>query len=54
MDKKATVAQSYDGWYVNIGGVEYSWNHNETDLGTKAIKEMLEDIGFIVVMDEEY
>lgn len=48
------VVQLSDGWEVWVNGRLYHWNHNEEDLGTNAIRCLLEDLGFVVKYEEDY
>jgi len=43
-----------DGWtiYNLTNGKYYVWNHNNPDLGTTAIRAMLEDLNFKVEVEE--
>jgi hypothetical protein len=49
-----------DGWRVYMPNVEgskmisYSWNHNDEDMGTVALKGILEHLGYQVTVEECY
>ena len=48
------VLQSYDGWTVVVKGKTYRWDHNEEDMGTKALMTMLTDLGYEPEFEEVY
>jgi len=52
--KSATILFMCDGWEVRVGDKKYSWDHNDPDLGTKGLSEMLKDLGFSVEVEECY
>ena len=53
-DKNITILLMYDGWEAQVGNKKYSWDHNDTDLGTKALSVLLSDLGFNVDVEEVY
>jgi hypothetical protein len=52
--KQIVVEQYCDGWCVNIDGNRFYWNHNDEDLGTQSIRELLEYLGHSVEVEEVY
>ena len=52
--KKAIVGLEADGWGIMIGDKTYRWNHNDDDMGTDGIRELLKDLGFEVKFEEWY
>jgi hypothetical protein len=54
VNEKAEVTAMSDGWRVEVNNKFYSWNHNEPDLGTFALKDMLNELGFETNIIEEY
>ena len=54
-NKKVIVGLECDGWCVIFPeGKRYRWNHNDEDMGTEGIIEMLKDLGFKVEFEEWY
>ena len=55
---KAIVGLECDGWGIHLvidGEIKkYSWNHNDEDMGTDGIRELLKDLGFEVDFEEWY
>jgi hypothetical protein len=48
------IEQHYDGWSIRFwNGNSYTWDHNEADLGTDAIRRMLLELGYKVVIIED-
>lgn len=43
-----------DGWTVKIDGKWFRWNHNDEDMGTEGIKNLLEYLGHTVTVEECY
>lgn len=43
-----------DGWTAHIGDKRFSWDHNDEDMGTVALKELLEELGHKVTVEEWY
>jgi hypothetical protein len=43
-----------DGWKVNVDGKSFHWDHNDEDMGTVGIKELLEYLGHKVTVEECY
>ena len=43
-----------DGWTVIVDGERFSWNHNDEDMGTEAIKALLQFLGHSVTIEECY
>lgn len=60
MKSKILIDWYCDGWRVYMPPTEeaktisYSWNHNDEDLGTKALKGILEHLGYDVTVEECY
>ena len=54
----AIVGLECDGWGINLaidGELkQYRWNHNDEDMGTDGICELLRDLGFNVELEEWY
>ena len=55
-DKVDIIIEWYaDGWALTLpDGSRFRWDHNDEDMGTHAIKEMLECIGYTVRVEESY
>ena len=57
---KILIDWYYDGWRVYMPSdgtpkmISYSWNHNDEDLGVKALKGILEHLGYQVTVEECY
>lgn len=45
-----------DGWTVKFNDKEgtYSYNYTDEDMGAEAVRQMLEDLGFTVTLEEWY
>jgi hypothetical protein len=43
-----------DGWTVEVDGKRFSWDHNDEDMGTESIKELLTYLGHNVTIEECY
>jgi hypothetical protein len=43
-----------DGWTVSVDGEKFRWDHNDEDLGTVALKALLEYLGHKVTIEECY
>jgi len=43
-----------DGWTVKVDGKSFIWNHNDEDMGTEGIKNLLEYLGRNVTIEECY
>lgn len=43
----------YDGWLLVHGSRHYAWDHEEPDMGTEAIRVLLQDLGFSVDVVED-
>lgn len=52
MKPYASVELRYDGWVISVNNKLYFWDHNDEDLGTKAIVTLLEDLGYEVFFDD--
>ena len=52
--KKINIEQYCDGWTVVIDDKRFSWNHNDEDMGTEGIKQLLEHLGHTVTVEECY
>ena len=54
--KKFTIGLQADGWDVinDEDGTRFEWNHNDEDMGTKALKELLEYLGYEAKIEEWY
>jgi hypothetical protein len=48
------IEQYCDGWTVQVDGKRFSWDHNDSDMGTVAIKQLLEHLGHTVTLEECY
>ena len=49
-----TIAAQCDGWRITIGDKEYSWDHNDCDLGVVQLAKLFQDLGYTVVEEEEF
>ena len=54
VNEELTINLYNDGWSFILNGNHYSWDHNDTDMGTKALKDLLEDLGNTVTVEESY
>ena len=56
--KTAIVGLEADGWGIHLvidGEIKrYGWNHNDEDMGTDGIRELLKDLGIEVTFEEWY
>lgn len=52
--KDITIEWMCDGWTVIVDGKHFSWNHNDEDMGTEGIKELLTYLGHSVTIEECY
>lgn len=52
--KEIDIEQYCDGWTVKVDGKSFSWNHNDEDMGTEGIKQLLEHLGHTVTVEECY
>jgi hypothetical protein len=43
-----------DGWAVEVDGKRFRWDHNDEDMGTQGIKQLLEHLGHTVTIEECY
>ncbi|MCP4899863.1 MAG: hypothetical protein GY906_23085 [bacterium] len=49
---KVKIEVMADGWTIWIGNRRYQWDHNEPDLGTKALAVLFTDLGHEVAVEE--
>lgn len=49
-----TIHQYSDGWTIEVDGRGFHWDHNDEDLGTQSIKDLLEHLGHKVNIEECY
>jgi hypothetical protein len=54
MKKDVTIEQYCDGWTVEVDGKRFRWDHNDEDMGTEGIKNLLEHLGYTVNLEECY
>ena len=52
--KDITIEQYCDGWTVRVDGKSFRWDHNDGDMGTEGIKQLLEYLGHEVSVEECY
>ncbi len=52
--KDIRIEQYCDGWSIEVDGRGFYWNHNDEDIGTKGIKQLLEHLGYNVTVEECY
>jgi hypothetical protein len=52
--KDIRIEQYCDGWEVEVDNKRFRWNHNDEDMGTEAIKELLEYLGHNATVEECY
>jgi hypothetical protein len=52
--KNIDIEQYCDGWCIKVDGKSFCWDHNDEDLGTGAIRELLEHLGHDVEIEEVY
>ncbi len=43
-----------DGWGVEVDDQRFRWDHNDEDMGTQGIKELLAYLGHNVIVEECY
>lgn len=48
------IEWSGEGWAANVGGRRYRWDHRDEDMGTEALSTLLRDLGYNVVLIEDY
>lgn len=48
------IEEMCDGWRVKVKGKSFMWDHNDDDMGTKALKKLLEHLGYTVEIEECY
>ena len=54
-DKKIiTIHWSAYGWGIEINDRTFSWDHNEDDMGTKALVDAFEFLGYEVDLKDVY
>ncbi len=49
---KVTIEGSYDGWAIWIHERRYDWNHNDEDLGVRALERLFEGLGYDVDLQD--
>jgi len=56
MPKRISIEVESDGWSIRLDDdpTVYHWNHNEPDLGSGALKNLFEDLGYEVSVEEIY
>ena len=52
--KEINIEQYCDGWAVEVDGKRFRWDHNDEDMGTEGIKNLLEHLGYTVNLEECY
>ncbi len=52
--KDIEIEQYCDGWTVKIDGKSFHWDHNDEDMGTEGIKQLLKYLGHNVTVEECY
>ena len=52
--KDISIEWMCDGWTVEVDGKRFSWDHNDEDMGTEAIKDLLTYLGHKVTIEESY
>ena len=52
--KDILIEQYCDGWAVELDGKRFRWDHNDEDMGTEAIKALLQCLGHSVKIEECY
>lgn len=52
--KEIDIELYCDGWCVKVDDKCFGWDHNDEDLGTKALRELLEHLGHDVQVEEVY
>jgi hypothetical protein len=52
--KDITIEQYCDGWTVEVDGKRFRWDHNDEDMGTQGIKDLLTYLGHDVTVEECY
>jgi len=51
---EALIGLMCDGWHVQIDGKTFQWDHNDEDMGTTGIRQLLEHLGVEVTVEEWY
>jgi hypothetical protein len=52
--KEIHITHYSDGWSIEVDHRGFYWNHNDEDLGTIEIKNLLEHLGHTVTLEECY
>lgn len=52
--KDIKIEQYCDGWTVKVDDKRFRWDHNDEDMGTEAIKNLLEHLGYTCTVEECY
>jgi hypothetical protein len=52
--KDIIIDEYCDGWTIKVDDKRFRWDHNDEDMGTVAIKELLEYLGYSVRVEECY
>lgn len=52
--KDIEIERFCDGWKVSIDGKSFHWDHNDEDMGTEGIKELLTYLGYNVTIEDCY
>ena len=48
------IEQYCDGWSIIIDGEDFSWDHNDEDMGVNTLKKVFEHLGYTVTIEECY
>ena len=52
--KDIEIERWCDGWKVKVDDKSFHWDHNDEDMGTEGIKELLTYLGHNVTVEECY
>lgn len=52
--KDIEIERHCDGWKVNVENKSFHWDHNDEDMGTEGIKELLTYLGYNVTVEDCY
>lgn len=52
--KNITIEWYSDGWSILVDNERFRWDHNDEDMGTEGIKQLLEHLGHTVTVEECY
>ncbi len=51
--KDIKITLFYDGWSIEVDGLQYTISNEDEDLGTSTVKKLLEYLGHNVTLEED-